>query len=179
VSSGVEFLRGLAEQYSLDLSRVVTAGHSAGAHLALWLAGRHRLPEDSQLFAHEILPVQGVLSLAGIPDLVEGARRNICGGACREIVGGSPEAVPERYLQASPMALLPLGAPQWHIVGREDQTVPSDYVQQYVAVASQQDEVRLEIIPDAGHFEPILPTSSAWPFVRHAVLSLFSKKLIT
>ena len=174
VATGVDFLRGIAAQYALDLSHVVATGHSAGGHLALWLAGRHRLPAESPLFAATALPLHGVVALAAIPDLAEGVKRHICGGACQEIVGGSPAAVSQRYLQASPRALLPLGVPQWHIVGRDDQNVPLDYVQQYVAVATQYDKVQLDILPDAGHFELVVPTTSAWITVRHAVLTLLT-----
>ena len=174
VATGADFLRGIADQYALDLSHVVATGHSAGGHLALWLAGRHRLPAKSPLFTATVLPLHGVISLAGLPDLSEGVKRNICRGACQEIVGGSLEAVPQRYLQASPHALLPLGVPQWHIVGRDDQSVPLDYVQQYVALASQYDVVQLDILPDAGHFELVVPTTAAWVTVRHAVLALLT-----
>ena len=80
----------------------------------------------------------------------------------------------QRYLQASPRALLPLGVSQWHIVGRDDQNVPLDYVQQYVAVATQYDKVQLDILPDTGHFELVVPTTSAWGTVRHAVLTLLT-----
>ena len=172
VAAGTDFLRSIACRFSLDLSRVVTVGHSAGGHLALWLAGRHKLPETSQLFSAVALPVRGVVSLAGIPDLVEGVKRNICNGACQELVAGMPEEVPHRYRQASPIALLPFGLPQWHLIGLFDQYVPVDYVQQYVAVAEQHDEVNLELLPDVGHYELIVPAGSAWSAVRHAVLEL-------
>jgi hypothetical protein len=33
-----------ARRYNLDVSPLVAVGHSAGGHLALWLAGRKRLP---------------------------------------------------------------------------------------------------------------------------------------
>jgi acetyl esterase/lipase len=159
---------------SLDLSRVVAAGHSAGGHLALWLAGRHKLPEASPLFSAVALPLKGVVSLAGIPDLAEGVKCGICSKACRELLAGLPDEVPERYRHASPVELLPLGVPQWHLVGLLDQDVPVDYLQRYVAVAGQQDEVHLELLPDVGHYELIVPASSAWSAVRHAVLTLFA-----
>ena len=172
VAMGADFLQGIADQYAMDLSHVVATGHSAGGHLALWLAGRHRLPAASPLYTATAFPLHGVVSLAGIPDLAEGVKRHICRGACQDLVGGSPEAVPQRYLQASPRALLPLGIPQWHIVGRDDQSVPLDYVQQYVTVATQHDVVQLDILPDTGHFELVVPTTAAWGTVRHAVLTL-------
>ncbi len=171
VAAGADFLRGVAGRFSLDMARVVSVGHSAGGHLALWLAGRRQLPETSRLFSADALPVRGVVSLAGIPDLAEGLRRNICGGACRELLGGSPLEVPHRYRQASPASLLPLGVPQWHLIGLHDQVVPVDYLQRYVA-AAQDSEVYLEVLPDAGHYELIVPAGSAWSAVRHALLTL-------
>ncbi len=71
--------------------------------------------------------------------------------------------------------LLPLGAPQWHRVGLLDSVVPADYVQPYVAVAQQHDDVHLDLLPETGHFEPIVPTTTAWPAVRRAVLTLLGR----
>jgi acetyl esterase/lipase len=95
VATGADFLRGIADQCALDLSHVVATGHSAGGHLALWLAGRHRLPAASPLFVATALPMHGVVSLAGIPDLAEGVKQHLARGMCQELVGGSPEAVPQ------------------------------------------------------------------------------------
>lgn len=175
VAAGTDFLRRIAERFSLDLSRAVAAGHSAGGHLALWLAGRHNLPENSPLCSAAPLPVRGVVSLAGIPDLAEGVKCGICSKACRELLGGLPDEVPDRYQQASPVSLLPLGVPQRHLVGLLDEDVPVDYLQRYVAAAGQQDAVHLELLPDAGHYELIAPATSAWSAVRNAVLTLLER----
>jgi acetyl esterase/lipase len=175
VALGADFLRTLAPQYALDLSRLVTVGHSAGGQLALWLAGRHHLPATSPLHVAEGVRIHGVVSLAGIPDLIAGVQWNICRGACHEVVGGLPEAVPHRYQHASPHLLLPLGVPQWHLVGTADERVPAAYIQQYVEMATHHDEVHLELLPEAGHFEVMVPTTTAWPAVRHAVLTLVER----
>ena len=175
VARGAAFLQSIAVQHPLDIARVVAVGHSAGGHLALWLAGRHHLPANSPLSVAEAVRVHGVVSLAGIPDLTEGVRRQICRGACHELVGGLPDEVPERYQHASPRALLPLGIPQWHLVGVDDPLVPADYIQQYIAVARQHNEVHLDLVPDAGHFELVVPTTAAWPAVRHAVRTLVAR----
>src|SRR5215813_5200034 len=42
-----DHLRTLAKSYPLDLNRVIAIGHSAGGHLALWLAERKNLPKNS------------------------------------------------------------------------------------------------------------------------------------
>lgn len=175
VATGADFLRILAPQFELNLKRLVTVGHSAGGHLALWLAGRHRLKDNSPLYVGEGVHVHGVVSLAGIPDLIAAVQLNICRGASQEIVGGLPSEVPDRYQQASPLALLPLEVPQWHLVGAKDEIVPASYIQQYVEVATQYDEVHLEVLPNAGHFEIIVPTTSAWAAVRRAVLTLVQR----
>lgn len=172
VANGVEFLRSIKEQYALDLSRLIAVGHSAGGHLALWLAGRHHLPPDSPLFSTTSLPLQGVVSLAGIPDLAGAGKRNICGSACYDLVGGLPEERPHLYQQASPIALLPLGIPQWHIFGQEDELVPADSIESYLAIARQHDEVHYDLLPNTGHFEVVVPGTLAWQTVRHAVLTL-------
>lgn len=172
VAAAADYVRTIAPQWNLDLTRVISAGHSAGGQLALWLAGRHRIPPTSELHTAQPLLLRGVVALAGIADLEDGIKRSICDGACHEVVGGLPTAVPRRYRDASPIALLPLGVPQWLIVGRDDDLVPAAHVEQYAQVAKQHDEVHLELLPNAGHFEVIVPDTAAWATVRHAVLTL-------
>lgn len=61
---GLDHLRALAPGHSLDLGRVVTVGHSAGGHLALWLAARRKLAPTSELFVENPLALAGVVSRA-------------------------------------------------------------------------------------------------------------------
>ncbi|GAC1566836.1 MAG: hypothetical protein NVS3B14_10990 [Ktedonobacteraceae bacterium] len=49
VARAVDYLRVLAPRYQLDLQRVAPIGHSAGGHLAFWLAARPRIGADSPL----------------------------------------------------------------------------------------------------------------------------------
>ena len=70
VAAGFDFLATLAKAYPLNLGRVVATGHSAGGHLAFWLAGRHHVPPGSPL--HEPQPkvvLKGLVGLAGAVDL--------------------------------------------------------------------------------------------------------------
>src|SRR6185437_307494 len=48
VARGFDALHDLAQQHSLDLARVVVMGHSAGGHLAFWLAAGKRGITTSQ-----------------------------------------------------------------------------------------------------------------------------------
>src|SRR5439155_8576098 len=71
VAQAADHLRALARRYPLDLHHVVAIGHSAGGHLALWLAARPGLPPDAALASADPLPISGVVGLAAISDLRE------------------------------------------------------------------------------------------------------------
>ena len=149
----------------LDVDRVVTVGHSAGGHLALWLAARHRLPERSPGANPQLRPC-GVVSQAGVSDLVAGARAGLGSGACQALLGGEPDDVPERYAVASPAALLPLGVPQLLVHGTRDDLVPPAQSRAYAAAArAAGDTADLVELPDADHFDVIEGTDPAWTAV--------------
>ncbi|MFO7631597.1 MAG: alpha/beta hydrolase [Caldilinea sp.] len=174
VAAATDFLRALASQHALDLHRVATAGHSAGGQLALWLAARSKLAAASPLFTADPLPVRGVLSIAGIPDLVAAVERTVCDDAILHLMGGAPDEVAARYASASPAALTPLGISHMHIHGRDDDIVPVDLVEAYVASATQLgDRATLAVLPQAGHFEPVDARSAAGRQVIDAAVGMF------
>ena len=134
---------------------VVAVGHSAGGHLALWL-GAEGL-------------VDACVALGGVCDLAEAAHAELGERAVQELLGGSPEEVPEAYEVADPGAHLPLGVPQLLIHGVGDDRVPLSHAQAYAAQArAAGDDCRVVELA-AGHFEPIDPRSSVWPHVLGAV----------
>ena len=170
---GTDFLRTIVDEYTLDLERLVTVGHSAGGHLALWLAARHRLEPGDELYSADPLPVGAVVSLAGIPDLAEAFRQNVCKEAPEALMGGVPDEVAGRYRQGSPSDLLPLGAQQHLIQGAQDEIVPLNYVKLYEATAKVAgDEVTLSTLENTGHYELVMPDTPQWQTVRRAVLEL-------
>jgi hypothetical protein len=60
------------------------------------------------------------------------------------LLGGSPSAVPERYAQASPIRLLPLGVPQVLVIGEHEEYVPRPFVEAYAEAAGRVgDDVRV------------------------------------
>lgn len=171
VAAGADALRSLGA--SIDLGRVVAAGHSAGGHLALWLAARARLPEGSALWSADPLRLTGVLGLAALGDLHAAARRGLCGTAVQELLGGAPEQEPERYGQASPAAWLPLGTPHIHLVGEHDTIVPPDYLADFVERArAAGDSATLSVLAESGHFDLAVPTGPCWDAVREALREL-------
>ena len=173
VAAAADHLRELAADHHLDLGRVVAVGHSAGGHLALWLAARHGLAADDPLRGPSPLPLAGVVALAGIPDLAAFAAPEGCGAAVAPLLGGEPAGVSERLHRASPIERLPLGLPQVLVVGGLDTIVPAEQAERYAAAAAAAGErVRVLPITAAGHFELVVPGSVAWPSVRDAVLEL-------
>lgn len=173
VAAGTDFLPEIAAEHRLDLSRCVAVGHSAGGHLGLWLAGRRRLPATSALYRPNPLKLKGVISLAGIPDLAEALAQEICQDMVKQLLGGRPDEMPGRFRDGAPAALLPLGVPQILINGTHDHVVPAAYIERYArAAALAGDDVRLEILPDTGHFEIVVPGTTVWPMVRSAILEL-------
>ncbi len=173
VALGVDFLRTLERSHALDLARVVALGHSAGGHLALWLGARHRLPAGGPLHREDPLRLRGVVSLAGVVDLVCGFEWWLGDGIVDTFLGGSPVCVPERYRTASPAALQPLGLPQVLVHGTGDDTVPVAMSEAFCARGRELgDSVRCVPLPGAGHFELIDPRSREWPQVVEAVRSL-------
>jgi acetyl esterase/lipase len=176
VAAAADHVRVLGAGHPLDLSRVIAVGHSAGGHLALWLAARERLPRTSELHRAEPLRLVGAASLGGPGDLRDFTTyaHSICGApVIEQLLGGTPDAVPARFAQASPAELLPIGARQLLIVGAEDPVMPARAREAYAAAAARAGTpAEIVVVPDAGHFEVIAPTSAAWTTVRARLLDL-------
>ena len=158
-AAAADALAANAQRFHLDTRRVVAVGHSAGGHLALWLAGRSRLPATSPLRTAHPLPIAQVISLGGLPDLEATAASpdNGCGTEVVERLTGG------RFADTSVPRLLPLGVPQDLVNGREDRIIPYRLATGYVDQARRAgDRVTLHTVPRTGHVELIAPDSAAW-----------------
>jgi acetyl esterase/lipase len=173
----------LATLGGADLSRVVAIGHSAGGQLATWAAGRPKLAPGAPgaagthgaagaLGARPLVEVGGVISLAGVLDLVAGARQGIGKGAVPALLGGDPEQVPERYAVADPLAQVPVRAAVRCVHARHDDRVPFAQSATYVtaAQAAGQDARLVEV--DGDHFSVADPAAPSWPAVIAALEDL-------
>jgi acetyl esterase/lipase len=172
VGAAIDHLGTLARDHPLDPSRVVSVGHSAGGHLALWAAARPGLPASSPGSpTPSFVAVTGAVALAPVADLEEAARFRVGRGSVERLLGGSPVERPERYRLASPAARLPLGVPQVVVHGDRDEAVPVELSRRYVARArAAGDEATFVELAGVGHMELIDPTSTAWaatlPYLR-------------
>ena len=131
----------------IGFDRVVAVGHSAGAHLALWLAAEGA--------------IDAAVALGGVCDLVAAAEERLGNGAVQELLGGEPREVPDAYAVADPAARLPLAVPQRLVHGVADGDVPIAHAVAYaVRACAAGDDCRVVEL-EAGHFEVIDPRSDA------------------
>jgi acetyl esterase/lipase len=169
VAAAADTLRTLSRQHRLDLTRVIAIGHSAGGHLAMWLAARPNVPKDSDVYFSDPLRLSGSVNLDGPADLraTLAVQQPICGSpVVTDLIGGSPAERPDRYKAASPMELLPFVGHQAFIAGRMFAAQVAPYE---VAVKKAGGAVETTVLAEAGHFVFIDPLSDAWPTVLRAV----------
>lgn len=175
-AAAMDFLRRSRAVDRFDLERVAVVGHSAGGHLALWLASRSRLPEGAPgAPGPESVAVRLAIAQAPVADLVLAAQENVGGRAVQLLLDGPPDEVPERYAVTSPVALLPSdeGATVLLVHGADDEVVPVSQSRAYLEAAEDTSRpVRLRVVPDVGHFEHLDPTSTAFRPVRRALAAL-------
>jgi len=152
VAAGVD---ALADVEGLDLSTVVTLGHSAGGHLATWAAGRGATRGWSDVR----VPVTHVVSQAGVLDLTTAYEEDLGGGAVEAFVGEAPGPA---YDEWDPTRQLPLGVPVRCVHGRDDANVPFSQSEDYVAAATAAGADASLVEVDGDHFVVIDPTSAAW-----------------
>jgi acetyl esterase/lipase len=171
VADGADYLLEIAAEHHLDLDRVAAVGHSAGGHLALWLAGRKWLDGEDPLRGDAPLALNGVVALAGIPDLAAYAAPDGCGSVVPGLIGGQPTEVPDRLRRASPIEMLPLGGDLTMVIGELDSIVPAEQAYGLTEAARRMgNSVRVVEIAGAGHFELVDPAHDAFAVIREAVL---------
>ena len=173
VAAGADHVRQLAKKYPLDLKRVITVGHSAGGHLALWLAARPRIQPGDPLGTPDPLPIRASAPIAGVVDLRRAWELRFSDGAVAELMGGPPEKLAQRYHAGSPIELVPLGVRVRLLHGTEDSVVPIEISNGYQKAANRVgDDARLVVLPGGDHFGPVDPRSEHWPSVEKTVQAL-------
>ena len=171
-ANAIDKLRTLAPRFHLDLAHVVTVGHSAGGHLAIWAAARSRIAKSSALYKSDPLPIHGAVSLSGILDL-EAYRRSgpdACGGP--PTIDGLIGQRSDPYADTSPARLVPSGVRQVIFSGDLDHIVPAPFGHAYAkkagAAGDRVDDIEIK---GAGHFEMVDPKSDAWPTIEAAIVA--------
>ena len=177
VIDGLDTLRKIAPKYALDLNRIVTAGHSAGGHLALWLAARQNLPIDSVLYKKNPMRIHATVGIAALADLgyARVASAHACGIDTVDKLIDTPSRGEAAFSDTSVTLLLPLNVPQILISGVYDGIVPPAHALRYYQAArdaakEKNEMVQLVTIDHAAHFELIAPwTKPGREVVRHII----------
>lgn len=152
-------------------------GHSAGGHLAFWLAGRHHIPPHSPVLDPQPhIPLPGAIALAGAVDLrltIDLSGYSTLAHDKPEVyalMGGPPQYLNDRYEAGNPGDLLPFNAPQILIQGTDDSQIPAELPFRWAEMSRRMgDRATVTMIPSADHLDVVDPQSQAWTIVRDAV----------
>ena len=161
VARASDLLREAGPKYHLRTDRVVAVGHSAGGHLALWLAARGGLSKESPLHSAHPIKLAAAISLGGLPDLR--AATIPPGDTCEaepvhKLTGAPSSARPDVYADTSPAQMVAQNIPVILVNATLDHIAPPTFAEAY----STRRPVRRVTIPDEGHVELITPDTMAW-----------------
>ena len=198
VASGIDQLAIAAQRLGFAADHVVGLGHSAGGQLAVWAAGRCRLPAEGPGLrvagAAPRVQFDAVLSQSGVLDLARAHELGLSGGAVENLLGRPRDAAEEGpspgicaaatgaegtgpdgsdpYRLADPMRNLPLPVPVYAFHAEQDADVPRELSERYVAAArAAGGEAELIMVP-GDHFDLIDPASEAFARIRQVLVRL-------
>jgi acetyl esterase/lipase len=142
--------------------RTVVLGHSAGGHLALWLA------------SHPDLDLQGVISLGGLTDMRAGLDHERWSGPVRSLLH---RELDDRLLACtSPAERLPLRTRVALIHGEHDTIVPIDSVRRFASDARNLGgSVELHVVDGDDHRDALMARSHTWVIVRQVLSGWFDE----
>jgi acetyl esterase/lipase len=179
VARAADALRLAAAEHELDLETVVAFGHSAGGHLALWLAARPNLPATSPLYTDDPLSITAVVNSGGLADLEASApiTQEGCLSSIMDVLTGVPSTQrPNVFSDTSPSELLPIAAVQVSMNGDSDRIAPSLLGKAYTQKArAAGDPAEFVELPNSGHVELITPGTSAFESESEMLLRLLNR----
>ena len=168
VAAAIDHVAALADEHPLDLTRVVTVGHSAGGHLALWAALRHNIPAGAPGASPLVRPTLAI-GQAPIADLKRGAHEGVGGTAVLDLMGSGTDEFPDRYAAGSPIELLPGGVPMLLVHGAEDHLIPVSLSRAFAEAARSHGDDAALVTVGGGHFEHLDPSTEAWAAAVQAI----------
>jgi len=137
---------------ALDVhGRLALVGHSVGGQLALLAA----------------MAGEKVVALAPVTDLARSYHEHLGEDAVQEYLGCNPEAAPDLYHDASPLAQVPPAGELLLIHGQDDERVPIAHTKAYFdSIKAAGGTVTLWELPVMPHRHLIAPEAGYWEAVR-------------
>lgn len=170
VARAADFVGTLGRRYPLDLNRVIAVGHSAGGHLALWLAGRRHIPPASEIASPKPLRLRGVVVVASVSSLEDALEKSGRKSTLSMLAASSLDEARRRYVEASPDRLLPLDARIRVIDGSKDAewriTSNMGFVERAKIAGNDVEHIMLQ---GANHFDVVAPTGPAFAAIVRAL----------
>lgn len=161
VAAGIDLLGPVLADLSLERGPVVALGHSAGGHLAVWAAGRHKLPAGTPGSAPRV-GLDGVVSQAGVLELWMAHWLKLSHGAPLALMGAEPKEEPRRWQLADPARMLPIGVPVIALHGKSDADVPPAVSRAYTDAARAVGDPARLVWTTGDHHALITPGTAAW-----------------
>ena len=156
IRAAYDSLLSQSKSRGLDRKRIVLVGHSAGGHLALWLA------------AERGVKVRGAVGLAAITDIATYAAPTGCGAGITNLLGGAPTGRTDAYIARSPVLRAKASGHVALVVATDDHIVPRAQADAYVA---RFPTTRVLEVP-GGHFDVVAPWTDAWRSALGAIRDL-------
>jgi acetyl esterase/lipase len=151
LQTAVRWIRQNAGTFSIDSSRIVAMGESAGANLANLLGTASAATGSTGASS---AAVEAVVSFSSPTDMAAlYASSPEAGKAAAQFLGGPPTAVPANYTAASPVEQVRPGDPPTFLIhGSNDPLVPVSQSEELAgALAAAGVPEQLVVIPGAGH----------------------------
>ncbi|WP_232824464.1 alpha/beta hydrolase [Blastomonas sp. UPD001] len=172
IGAAADLLAEQAKALNLDLAHTIAIGHSAGGHLALWLAARQALPEGEPLRGPDPLRIDTAISQAGIADLRAAMQRtgHACGtDAPTKMAGG-------KFGLTSPPEMPVSKARQIQFHTDRDRIAPPAYAETYAAEMEKRGVmVENHVHGPEGHVELIAPNSRSWAAQKARIRQLLGR----
>ncbi|WP_017670498.1 alpha/beta hydrolase [Blastomonas sp. AAP53] len=172
IGAAADLLANQAKPLNLDLATTIAIGHSAGGHLALWLAARPALAEGEPLRGNHPLRIDAAISQAGIADLRAAMARD--GHACGT---DAPKAMAgDAFALTSPPEMPVSTAQQIQFHTDRDKIAPVEYARAYAAAMERRGvTVETNVHGPEGHVELIAPASRSWAAQKARIKQLLGR----
>jgi len=167
VAAAADMFAKKGPDFGFSLRKTLVIGHSAGGHLALWLAARPQLPLGVEIRGSNPIRIDVAISQGGLPDLRQGMRQK--GHACGTV---APRKMAGDHFRWTSPPEMPIGDPVQILFSNDrDPIAPTEYAHNYKAsLASEGVHVETVITPGEGHVELIAPGSKSWAAQKAKIL---------